>query len=72
MAREPSALSPAIFDEAVRFAANLRPDPLKYEVDVGKIRGIEFMELLQERRSVLAERQKIDVSAIKNFEEQVQ
>lgn len=49
----------------------LSPEPLKCEVDVGKLRGIEFVELLQERRRVLSERQKVDVSAIDNFAEQV-
>lgn len=61
----------AASEELLNIAQSLRPDPLKQEVDVGKLRGIEFMELLQERRKVLAERQKIDTSSIDSFEEQV-
>lgn len=44
---------------------------LSEEVDLGKIRSMEFMELLQERRALYDKQSKVDVSSIGNFDEQV-
>jgi hypothetical protein len=70
-AADPDSLSSSTLQEAQSLANSISQDPLQREVDVGKLRGIEFRELLQDRRSLLAERQKIDVSTIDNFKEQV-
>lgn len=70
-AQDPDSLPIPILEEATKIAETLRPDPLKQEVDVGKLRAIEFMELQQERRGVLSEREQIDIASIDNFDEQV-
>lgn len=49
----------------------LRADILAKEAELAKIRSMEFVELLQERRSLLKQREAVDISAIPDFEEQV-
>lgn len=70
-AQDPSSLADTVRQEAVNIVETLRSNPLKQEVDVGKLRGIEFRELLQERRKVISEREQIDIASIENFDEQV-
>ena len=47
------------------------PDPLKYEADWNKIRSLEFVELLQERSSLLQKRASLACRLDGDFEEQV-
>lgn len=70
-AQDSKSIPEAIVQEAANIADTLRPDPLKQEVDVGKLRGIEFRELLQERRKIMSEREQIDMGSIENFDDQV-
>jgi len=48
------------------------PDPLKYEADWNKIRSLEFVELLQERSSLLQKRASLACRLDGDFEEQYQ
>jgi hypothetical protein len=65
-----SAMTTAL-EGAAEIIEQLRPDLLAREAELTKIRSMEFVELLQERRSLLKQREAVDVTAMADFEEQV-
>lgn len=51
--------------------SQLSDNPLEHEADWSKVRSMEVVQLLQERKRLVKEREKLDLTDIADFDEQV-